>query len=78
VNEVATPAWVRWLTVFAVSVVAIVAAVASYAHMHDLALRAGEEWRAVLAPCPLTGCSWRRPWRSSSSGEPGARPGGCP
>ena len=49
------PAWVRAVTIGSVSVVAAVAAVVSYVHMHELALRAHEEWRAVLVPLSADG-----------------------
>ena len=49
------PAWVRVVTIGSVSVVAAVAAVVSYVHMYELALRAHEEWRAVLVPLSADG-----------------------
>lgn len=50
-----TPNPVRATTVAAVSVVAAVAAAVSFLHMHDLAARAGEGWRAWLAPLAVDG-----------------------
>lgn len=50
-----TPRWVEVVTVVAVSVVAVVAAIASYAHVYELAERAGEDWRAVLTPLSVDG-----------------------
>lgn len=50
-----TPPWVRVVTVIAVSVVAAVAAIASYVHMHELADKAGEQWRAHLIPLSVDG-----------------------
>jgi hypothetical protein len=47
--------WTRRLTVASVLLVAAVAAVVSYAHMHDLAARSGEQWRAVLIPLSVDG-----------------------
>ena len=41
---------VRVVTVGAVLLVAAVAAVVSYAHMREVAARAGEGWRALLLP----------------------------
>lgn len=49
------PRWVQTVTVAAVSVVALVAATASYAHVHTLADRAGEGWRAFLSPLSVDG-----------------------
>jgi hypothetical protein len=51
----AVPRWVRVVTVAAVSVVAAVAAIVSYVHMHELAHRAGEEWRANIIPLSADG-----------------------
>lgn len=51
----AAPRWVRTVTVAAVSVVALVAATASFAHVHTLAERAGEGWRALLSPLSVDG-----------------------
>lgn len=51
----AVPRWVVVVTVAAVSVVAAVAAVASYVHMHELAERSGEQWRAHLIPLSVDG-----------------------
>lgn len=50
-----TPAWVRRLGAVSVAVVATVAAVVSYSHMHDLAARAGEDWRSWLEPLSVDG-----------------------
>lgn len=50
-----TPRWVQAVTLAAVSVVAAVAAVASYVHIHELADRAGEGWRAHLIPLSVDG-----------------------
>ena len=38
--------WVRVVTVGAVLLVAAVAAIVSFAHMREVAARAGEQWRA--------------------------------
>lgn len=46
---------VRATTVAAVSVVAAVAAAVSFLHMHDLAARAGEGWRAWLVLLAVDG-----------------------
>ncbi|WP_020667324.1 DUF2637 domain-containing protein [Amycolatopsis nigrescens] len=46
---------VQRTTVAAVAVVALVAAVVSYAHMYELAHRAGEQWRAWLLPLAVDG-----------------------
>lgn len=46
---------VRRTTIAAVSVVAGVAGVVSYMHMHELAERAGEGWRAWLVPLAVDG-----------------------
>jgi len=46
---------VRVVTVAAVLLVAAVAAVVSYAHMHEVAVRAGEGWRAWLLPLSVDG-----------------------
>jgi peptidoglycan/LPS O-acetylase OafA/YrhL len=46
---------IRRTTVVAVTVVAAVAAVVSFAHMHDLAVKAGEGWRAWLLPLAVDG-----------------------
>ncbi|GAB3889859.1 hypothetical protein GCM10029964_060330 [Kibdelosporangium lantanae] len=46
---------VRVTTVIAVSVVAAVAAAVSFMHMHELAARAGEGWRAWLVPLAIDG-----------------------
>jgi hypothetical protein len=46
---------VRITTVIAVSVVAAVAAAVSFMHMHELAARAGEGWRAWLVPLAIDG-----------------------
>jgi uncharacterized protein DUF2637 len=46
---------IRRTTVAAVTVVAAVAAVVSFAHMHDLAVEAGEGWRAWLLPLAVDG-----------------------
>jgi len=46
---------VRITTVVAVSVVAAVAATVSFMHMHELAARAGEGWRAWLVPLAVDG-----------------------
>lgn len=53
VNEV--PAWVRWAGASSVALVALVAAVVSYSHMHTVAERAGEGWRAWLDPLSVDG-----------------------
>jgi len=51
-----TPGWAtRATTVGAVLVVAAVAAVVSYAHMQEVAERAGEQWRAYLLPLSVDG-----------------------
>jgi len=50
-----TPAAVRTTTVVAVSTVAAVAAAVSFMHMHALAARAGEGWRAWLVPMAVDG-----------------------
>ena len=51
-----TPGWaVRVVTVAAVLLVAAVAAVVSYAHMQEVAERAGEGWRAWLLPLSVDG-----------------------
>jgi len=50
-----TPAAVRTTTVVAVSTVAAVAAAVSFMHMHTLAARAGEGWRAWLVPLAVDG-----------------------
>ena len=47
--------WVRVVTVAAVLLVAAVAAVISYAHMREVAARAGEGWRALLLPLSVDG-----------------------
>ncbi len=47
--------WVRVVTVAAVLLVAAVAAVVSYAHMREVAARAGEGWRALLLPLSVDG-----------------------
>lgn len=47
--------WVRGITIAAVSVVAVVAAIVSYVHMHELAEKSGEGWRAVLIPLSVDG-----------------------
>jgi len=46
---------VRVVTVGAVLLVAAVAAVVSYAHMREVAARAGEGWRALLLPLSVDG-----------------------
>jgi len=46
---------VRVVTVAAVLLVAAVAAVVSYAHMQEVAVRAGEGWRAWLLPLSVDG-----------------------
>ena len=46
---------VRVVTVAAVLLVAAVAAVVSYAHMQEVAERAGEDWRAWLLPLSVDG-----------------------
>jgi hypothetical protein len=46
---------VQITTVVAVSVVAAVAAVVSFMHMYELAVRAGEGWRAWLVPLAIDG-----------------------
>jgi len=51
-----TPGWaVRVVTVAAVLLVAAVAAVVSYAHMQEVAERAGEGWRSWLLPLSVDG-----------------------
>ena len=51
-----TPGWaVRAVTVGAVLLVAAVAAVVSYAHMQEVAERAGEGWRSWLLPLSVDG-----------------------
>ena len=51
-----TPGWAtRAITVAAVLLVAAVAAVVSYAHMQEVADRAGEQWRAWLLPLSVDG-----------------------
>ena len=47
--------WVRVVTVAAVLLVAAVAAVISYAHMREVAARAGEGWRSLLLPLSVDG-----------------------
>ena len=47
--------WVRVVTVGAVLLVAAVAAVVSYAHMREVAARAGEGWRSLLLPLSVDG-----------------------
>lgn len=47
--------WVRITTLAAVSVVAAVAAIVSYVHMRELAIRAGEQWRADIIPLSADG-----------------------
>jgi len=49
------PRWVRHCAVAAVVMVATVAAVVSYAHMHEVAARAGEGWRSWLLPLSVDG-----------------------
>ena len=50
------PGWAtRVVTVAAVLLVAAVAAVVSYAHMQEVAERAGEDWRAWLLPLSVDG-----------------------
>jgi len=50
------PGWAtRVVTVGAVLLVAAVAAVVSYAHMQEVAERAGEDWRAWLLPLSVDG-----------------------
>lgn len=46
---------VRGVTVVAVVVVALVAAVVSFAHMQQLAFKAGEGWRSYLIPVSIDG-----------------------
>jgi len=46
---------VRVVTVTAVLLVAVVAAVVSYAHMREVAARAGEGWRSLLLPLSVDG-----------------------
>jgi len=46
---------VRVVTVIAVLLVAAVAAVVSYAHMREVAARAGEGWRSLLLPLSVDG-----------------------
>jgi len=51
-----TPGWAtRMVTVAAVLLVATVAAVVSFAHMREVAARAGEQWRAWLLPLSVDG-----------------------
>lgn len=50
-----TGPWVRRLGVASVAVVALVAAIVSYSHMHDVAERAGEGWRAWIEPLSVDG-----------------------
>jgi len=47
--------WVRVVTVGAVLMVAAVAAIVSFAHMREVAARAGEQWRAWLLPLSVDG-----------------------
>ena len=47
--------WVRVVTVGAVLLVAAVAAIVSFAHMREVAARAGEGWRAWLLPLSVDG-----------------------
>jgi len=55
-NTRETPGWAtRVVTVAAVLLVAAVAAVVSYAHMREVAERAGEGWRAWLLPLSVDG-----------------------
>ena len=49
------PVWMRWTGAASVALVALVAAVVSYAHLHTLAERAGEGWRAWLLPLSVDG-----------------------
>lgn len=49
------PPWVRRCAVASVGLVATVAAIVSYAHMHTVAARAGEGWRAWLLPLSVDG-----------------------
>lgn len=49
------PGWVRRCAVAAVVMVATVAAIVSYAHMHEVATRAGEGWRSWLLPLSVDG-----------------------
>ncbi|MGR6913148.1 DUF2637 domain-containing protein [[Actinomadura] parvosata] len=47
---------IRWTTTLAVALLAGIAAVISYRHMHELALRHGEDpWTAALAPLSVDG-----------------------
>jgi len=56
VSAPVAPGWAtRATTVGAVLVVAAVAAVVSYAHMQEVAERAGEQWRAWLLPLSVDG-----------------------
>jgi hypothetical protein len=50
-----TRSMVQVTTVVAVSIVAAVAAVVSFMHMYELAVRAGEGWRAWLVPLAIDG-----------------------
>jgi hypothetical protein len=47
--------WTRGLAIASVVLVAVVAAVISYCHMHELALRNGEGWRALILPLSVDG-----------------------
>jgi len=56
VNARVSPGWAtRATTVGAVLLVAAVAALVSYAHMQEVAERAGEQWRAWLLPLSVDG-----------------------
>lgn len=48
--------WTRWTTTAAVALLALIAGVVSFGHMHELALRAGEErFTAALIPFSVDG-----------------------
>jgi hypothetical protein len=50
-----TRTWTRRTAIAAVLLVSAVAAIVSYAHMQELAFRAGEEWRSHLIPLSVDG-----------------------
>lgn len=51
----AVPRWVRTAGAASVALVALVAAIVSYSHMHEVAARADEGWRAWLVPLSVDG-----------------------
>lgn len=63
----------RVLAGLGVAVVAVVAAIVSYAHMHQVARIAGEEWRATLLPLSVDGlvvAASLGAWQAKRRGEP--------